>query len=178
MRRGVGKVPGAALDYTNGGEPRRRPVNVSVPGWLKTAGTNLARTATVHAADTEIRTSMLLNDGNGNVMDNGGRWLGRGVLPHVVEFRWDKPVTLGAARVVSGYNQGGRLVAPVRDFSLQWFDGGEWKGAGESVTGNENPGWAVKFDPVRTTRMRLVITKTKDDVSRIWEVEFYGAVGE
>jgi hypothetical protein len=178
MRRGVGKVAGVAMDYTNGGEPRRRPVNVSVPAWIKAAGTNLARTAAVLAAETGLRTSVLLNDGSGNVMDNGGRWLGRGEMPHVVEFRWDRPVSLGAARIISGYRQGGRLVAPVRDFSLQWFDRGQWKDAGGNVAGNTDPGWAAKFDPVKTTRMRLVVTKTQDDVSRIWEVEFYGPVME
>ena len=70
------------------------------------------------------------------------------------------------------------MVAPVENFVLQWFDGREWRDAGYKVAGNTDPGWAARFDPVRTTRMRLVVTKTQDDVSRIWEVEFYEAVEE
>ena len=177
MRRGTGKTPAAQQPYTNQGERApRRPVNLAVPSWLKEAGDNFARTARVRtpdAPDTGIQTSLLLNDGNGNVQDNSARWVNRAALPHAIEFNWDKPVNLSATRIISGYYTGSSVVAPLSNFTLQWHDGTEWKDVLASVEANTNPAWAAVFPPVRTRQLRLLVTKTQNDISRIWEVEFY-----
>jgi hypothetical protein len=33
--------------------------------------------------------------------------------PHWIELAWDRPVKLGAARIISGYNSGGHIVGPL-----------------------------------------------------------------
>lgn len=94
-------------------------------------------------------------------------------LPPVVEFVPEKPLDLGAARIISGYYSGDGVIAPIRDFTLQWHDGGEWKDLLAGVTSNTRPAWSARFPGVRTRRVRLQVTGTKDGISRIWEVEFY-----
>ncbi|NUQ66043.1 MAG: FAD-dependent oxidoreductase, partial [Pirellulales bacterium] len=181
MRRGVGKNPGANPDYENGAEPRpapaaKSPPAIAAPAWLTTAGPNLTQTAMVTVPDASgaARPAALLNDGKADVADNDGRWLGTGSLPHAVEFAWKQPVTLGAARIISGYFSG-TISAPIEDFTLQWHDGAGWKDVSEAVVkGNADPFWNVTFPTLKTTKIRLRITGTKIDVSRIWEVELYG----
>lgn len=173
MRRGVGKNPEASPDYENQGEGRRKlgePTVIAQPAWLAQAGPNLAIMAKVSVPD-----GGLLNDGQADIADNSGRWLGRGPLPHEIEFAWEKPVTVGAARVISGYNQGGQVTAPLADFTLQWNLGMTWQDIpGASVQGNLDPHWSATFTPVKAAKLRLRVTKTQDDTARIWEVEFYG----
>ena len=178
MRRGVGKNNGALQSYVNGGERRRkhRPPVIVTPPWLKHVGNNVARTAKVTtpgAAAAAVDAVVLLNDGNGKIQDNSARWLGKGRLPHVVEFAWDKPTAVGAVRIVSGYYANDKVIEPIRDFELQWYDGAEWKNIPERARENANPAWAARFPAVHAKRLRLIINKTKDDVSRIWEVEFF-----
>lgn len=181
MRRGVGKVNGAEIPYSNQGEVyhqpvNRRPIALAQPEWLKRAGENLARSAEVQtpgAPDTGIDQAVLLNDGNGKIEDNSARWLNRGKLPHIIEYRWDEPVDLGAARIISGYNMKGQITAPISDFKLQIRDGSEWRDVTTGIEANDNPAWAGTFTAVRTKQLRLVVTQTPDDISRIWEVELY-----
>ncbi len=118
----------------------------------------------------------MLNDGKVDVTDNGGRWLSSSDLPHAVELEWKEPVTLGAARIISEYYDG-KVFAPIADFVLQWHDGTQWKDIPDAAaSGNCDPYWNRTFQPLKTAKMRLWITKTRIDVSRIWEVELYGAV--
>lgn len=186
MHRGAGKLDGSQIDYVNQGKRRSpkstkaaAPVALTAPAWLKMAGANLARTArvTIPGAPVEgVRTELLLNDGNGLVEDNGGRWVNRAPLPHWIEFTWPEPVNVGAARVISGYYTG-QVVAPIEDFTFQWHDGSGWKDLpGGNVRANKLPAWSGTFTAVETSRIRLGIHATKDDTSRIWEVEFYGPV--
>jgi hypothetical protein len=176
MRRGVGKNPGANPDYDNGAEPKRKPAPknppvAAKPAWLAKAGPNLAL-----AAQINLPGGSLLNDGKADVTDNSGRWLGRGKLPHEIEFTWENPVTIGAARVISGFFNGA-VIAPIADFALQWHDGAEWKTiSGSETKENRDPYWNRALKPVTATKIRLLVTKTQTDISRIWEVEFYGPV--
>jgi hypothetical protein len=176
MRRGVGKNPGANLDYDNGAEPKRKPAPknppaVAKPAWLATAGANLALTAKL-----SVPGGRLLNDGKADVADNSGRWVWEEELPHEIEFTWDKPVTVGAARIISGFYDGA-VIAPIGDFVLQWHDGVEWKEIpGATAKGNRDPYWSRTFRSVTAAKIRLLVTKTHGDISRIWEVEFYGPV--
>jgi hypothetical protein len=187
MRVGAGKVQGAGMDYVNQGRRRApksgktpTPVNLAAPAWLKSAGANLARTARVTtpgAANTGLRTELLLNDGDGVVENNATRWLNRAPLPHWIEFTWDKPVRVGAARIVSGYYTDGGVTGPVEDFVLSWQDGPVWREL-TTVRNNQLPAWSGTFPAAQTTRVRLGITATRENISRIWEVELYGPVTE
>ncbi len=183
MRAGVGQTPGNTIPYENQGErvklPAKRP---PAPVWLKQAGPNLARDARVSVAATAATattaggdTVYLLNDGVGSLTENNTRWVHRAPLPHDIEFAWDQPVAIGGARVISGWNTRGSVTAPVADFVLQWRDGDQWRDiAGATAKANNDPAWTQRFTPVSTTRLRLHITRTQDDTSRLWEVELYG----
>ena len=94
-------------------------------------------------------------------------------MPHIVEYRWDKPVELGAARMISGRYNGARILDPVSHFKLQHHDGESWQEVLPAVEGNDNPAWSATFAPVKTKHLRLVITRTPHNISRVWEVEFY-----
>ena len=178
MRRGTGKVDGRTIPYDNGGRKiPRTAMKLAPPAWLKDAGASLARTAritTPGAPPSEVRTELLLNDGNGLVADNSARWISRAALPHHIEFTWEQPVRLGAARIISGYNHGGTVAAPVQSFMFQWHDGTAWRDLPDAqVTANLQTDWSARFTPVETTRLRLTITATPGGISRIWEVELY-----
>ena len=156
------------------------PVNLAAPAWLKSAGPNLARKARVStpgAANTGVRTELLLNDGDGVVENNATRWLNRGPLPHWIEFTWDQPVSVGAARIISGYYTGGGVTGAVEAFTLSWQDGSVWREL-KTVRGNTLPAWSGTFPAATTTKVRLGITATREDTSRIWEVELYAPVAE
>ncbi|WP_425399350.1 FAD-dependent oxidoreductase [Aeoliella sp.] len=176
MASGMGRKP--ATDSPGPGRSER--MVLEVVEWLESAGENLAREAKVEvpAATNKVKSYLLLNDGNGRVDTNGNRWLERSELPHVVEFEWDKPIEVGAARIVSGYNTGSEINAPIEDFKLEYFDGTEWQTTGVDVKANKAINWATKFDSVKTQRVRLTILNTQNDISRVWEVEFYGPVKE
>ncbi len=173
MRRGVGRQPATPLEEKAPKPAAKHPPAAAAPAWLAQAGPNLARAAAVAAPGA----AALLTDGQANLADNSGRWLGKAELPQIVEFTWRAPVTLGAARVISGYTQGGKLVAPLTGFALQWHDGAAWKDIpGTATQDNADPFWSRTFAPVQTARLRLCITKTQGHTARVWEVEFYGPV--
>ena len=176
MRAGAGKRPAAEFPTAR---PRTGvPPVVSKPTWLSKAGLNLARTAqvSVSCGSREDGSTDLIHDGKAEVTDNAGRWLGSGKLPHTIEFTWKEPVTVGAARIISGYYDGS-ISGAIRDFVLQWHDGTDWQDIpSTSIEGNVDPYWHATFASVTTSRMRLQVTKTQIDVSRIWEVELYGPV--
>ncbi len=51
----------------------------------------------------------------------------------------------------------------------------EWKDIpGTSVKGNTQTEWIREFKPVKASRIRLFVTKTKGNVSRIWEIGVFG----
>jgi len=64
----------------------------------------------------------------------------------------------------------------VRDFTLEWHDGETWQSSDVDVQSNSRPAWAATFSSVQTRRVRLIVKKTQDDISRIWEVELYQPV--
>jgi hypothetical protein len=118
-----------------------------------------------------------INDGKLDWSQNGLRWLSHAETPNWIEFAWDAPQTLASARIVSGYNTGRRVVdSPIASFRLQYQDGHEWKDVpGSQVKGNTKPYWIGSFRPTKAARVRLVVSEVHSDISRIWEVELYGA---
>ena len=163
MRKGVGlapKVPGL--------EP---------PPWIGSVGPNAAPGAKVSVSgnyDIEKYPPSHLTDGQMDVRDNDTRWLSDTALPHVVTFRWGETQTLAAARIISGYANGGQLSAPLEDFALQVEQGGDWVVVPQTrIRGNARFDWHARFDPVRAKAVRLVVTRAAGDISRIWELEIY-----
>ncbi|MBC8874192.1 MAG: FAD-dependent oxidoreductase [Planctomycetes bacterium] len=166
MQQGVGKLP---------------PLITSIepPEWLAAAGENLARKAKVQVSGclkTDTNAPDLLNDGKAAVTDNDGRWLSDPQTPNWVELVWSEPQTISAVRVISGFRDGdGQLVAPIQKFVLQSGDGDNWRDVDDTqAEGNRAVDWHVRFPPIKTSRIRLWVTETQVEISRIWEIEVYG----
>ena len=166
MQRGVGKAPAEAK---------------AADEWLKAAGPNLARSARPSVSgsmDAAKYPPRMITDGRADTSNNRLRWLSDRKLPHRVELAWDKPRTVSAARIVTGYRAGGGLSSTVTDFRLQYHDGAGWKDVpGAKVTGNAEADRRLSFPAVRTDRMRLLVTATHGDISRIWEIGLYHPQG-
>lgn len=178
MRRGVGRNPAAAKGYANQGEPApaRRPTAAPAPASPAWTGTNhaLAARVTAPAGRDDAHPPGLLTDGRADLADNEGRWISDAGLPQDIEFAWEEPREINAARVVSGYRSGGDVIAPLAAFSFQFHDGTAWHDIpGAAARSNARAEWSARFDPVRAHRVRLHVTETKDDTSRIWEIELY-----
>ncbi|MDP6044046.1 MAG: hypothetical protein QGG25_00440, partial [Phycisphaerae bacterium] len=93
---------------------------------------------------------------------------------HRVKLIWRRPQTISAIRIVSGWNQGGRIAGPLESFLLQYKDSGQWKDIpGGKVAGNRLADWSVRFAPVKAAALRLTVTSTQTNTARIWEIEAY-----
>ena len=164
MKSGVGKTP------TPADTPAR-------PEWLGIAGLNLARRAKVTVSSNHSSGKYKgesINDGQAAPVDNDLRWVSDAKPPHRVELTWLRPQTIGAIRIVSGWNQGGRITGPLESFSLQYNDSSGWKDIpGGKVAGNRQADWSVKFAPVKAAALRLTVTSTQTNTARIWEIEAY-----
>jgi len=164
MKAGVGKTP------TRADVPAR-------PKWLGLAGPNLARRAKVTVSSNHSSGKykpQAINDGQSAPVDNDLRWVSDAKPPHRVELVWLRPQTISAIRIVSGWNQGGRITGALESFSLQYNDSGSWKDIpGGKVAGNRQADWSVKFEPVKIKALRLTVTGTQTDTARIWEIETY-----
>ncbi len=63
---------------------------------------------------------------------------------------------------------------PIIDFVIQYHDGDGYREIPQTkITNNESPDWHTRFEPVTTNRLRLTVTKTPGDLTRIWEWEVY-----
>lgn len=146
---------------------------------LEKLGHNVARTAVVCTSgdrDPNGSPAALLHDGQLDWRRNELRWLSHAQTPNWVEFRWDQPQRIAAARVVSGYHSGGQVVEPIESFVLQSFVAGDWQDVpGTDTAGNQQAVWQAEFEPVATDRLRLLVRATHIDISRIWEVELFAA---
>ena len=149
------------------------------PEWVKTAGPNLARAAKATASSTYKKARYPVsnvNDGRVSYTDNSIRYVSDAESPTTVELAWPKPQTLSAVRIVTGQNARPWPKDPIIDFVIQYQDGSAWRDIpGTKVEGNESPDWNARFQPVTTSRLRLVVTRTPGDLTRIWEWEVYNA---
>ena len=157
------------------------PLELDPPAWLADAGANLAPSAVIEVSgslDLAKYPVANINDGRIDIHDNGLRWVSDRKRPHVVTFTWDQPQTIGAVRIVSGYARDEWSVTdPLAEFFLEYRDGSDWKVIpGASAFGNPKIDWSATFPAIRATQIGLLIDGPASDVSRIWEVEFYGAV--
>ena len=165
--KGIGKFP-------------RKQVSKDPPAWLKKAGDNLARLAKVTVSsclDAAKYPPVHINDGKIDMRNNGLRWVSdRSGKPQWVEFRWDQPQTISAARIVTGYFQPG-YPAPgdmIHDFRFEYYFNDQWKGIqGAIICGNQLCDWCGRIPKVTTDRLRINITASSGNTARIWEVELY-----
>ena len=159
-------------------ELQRRMGRTLVVRWLETIGPNAGPDAVVTVSsnyDTDRYPQDNINDGRVDTRDNSLRWLSNGSsMPDVVTFRWAEPRLISAMRLVSGWFNGSTTTDPIVDFYVEYHNGSAWKAVpGAGVEDNTRIECLLKFDPVQTDRLRVVVTETPMDISRIWEVGFY-----
>ena len=87
--------------------------------------------------------------------------------PHWLEMSFGSPRTVDNVKV---YQSMDRIAA----FEIQYWADDRWQTCytGTEI-GQDLEGSHLTFQPVTTTRMRLLITETKDYNPSIWELEFY-----
>ncbi len=152
--------------------------DVIVPkSWFGKIGPNYAMNsqgAVVSTTSSNYRgTVTLVNDGLIDITNNDLRWLTT-TIPNYVTFTLKTTRYISAARVISGYNNGGVLDSAITDFHFEYWNGTAWAAIpNSSVTGNSKNIWTGRFDAVSSRNIRLVVTKTPGNYSRLWEVELY-----
>ena len=170
MTKGVGRLPMPTP-----------PAPPAPPAWLEAAGANLARSAQVTVSgnyDLNQYPISNINDGRISYSDNRLRWVSDDAEPDTVELAWDQPQTIGAVRLVTGQaggNEGPKT--PITSFVLQYHDGTGYRDIANTKTdNNEAADWHARFPDISTDRLRLVVTRTPGNLTRIWEFEVYGPV--
>jgi hypothetical protein len=98
--------------------------------------------------------------------DTGG-WV---IDPQFMDLMQDRRFPDGNGRIE---DNSARIFTPGSHFRLQHHDGETWQEVLPEVEENENPVWSATFAPVTTKYLRLVITQTPHNISRVWEIEFY-----
>lgn len=95
-----------------------------------------------------------------------------------MELARSEPQTLGAVRIITGQAGDFEPSTPIRDFVLQYHDGDGWSDIPETkTTDNGEFDWHATFPAVTTRRVRLLVTATPGDLTRIWEIELYRTPG-
>jgi len=176
--KGVGRTKGV-------GKFPKKQAPKDPPAWPKKAGNNLAKTAKVTVSsclDPAKYPLKHINDGKIDMRNNRLRWVSdRSGEPQWVEFRWDQPQTISAARIVTGYFQPGYSEPGdvIRDFQFQYFTTGQWQGIqGAIIRGNQLCDWCGRIPEVTTDRLRINITASAGNTARIWEIELYDPASE
>ncbi len=153
-------------------------VGENIAAWLRKAGPNLARDAKVEVSSNydAIRYSKEhINDGRHDIKDNSQRWLSSADdMPDYITFFWDQPRTVSAVRIISGWFDGKQSGDSISRLKLQQTQGTGWEDVqGLRIVSNSRVESLWTFPAIRSDRVRLVVTATPGNISRIWEVEFY-----
>ncbi len=170
MQQGVGEPP--------------REIALEPPSWRETAGPNLARSATITVSsvlDPAQYPPENINDGIIDLDNANSRWCSaREGIPHTVDFQWDTPQTISAARIVSGWRTGPHdIQGQAQAFAVQTLKNGDWQDIPGTVqTHNTAHDWHARFEPVTADRLRLEVRAASGDIARIFEVELFNPPAE
>ncbi len=128
----------------------------------------LNKLATTDSQHLEYSPDKVLD---GDIETNDSRWVSTDAeTEHWIEIDLQEKFDISHLKFYSGWD--GYNSAPV-DFNFQGWDGTGWKDL-LVVTGNLNPKFSRSFEPYSTEKVRLSITKSKEDRVKIYEVEVYG----
>ncbi|MHC4352155.1 MAG: FAD-dependent oxidoreductase [Planctomycetota bacterium] len=146
--------------------------------WFASAGRNLALDAEVSVSsnyDVSKYPKKYINDGHYDTKNNKLRWVSNASeLPDYITFSWTEPKTISAVRIISGWFSKGQAADPISQFNLQRYGSAGWENIeGLRITRRGRVELVSTFGAVKSDRVRLVVTGTPGNISRIWEVEFY-----
>lgn len=142
------------------------------PNNLATANFAAAATITVDSTNAGSDPKRAVD----GLKEDANRWLsGNAAAEHFIQFEWASAQKINNVKVWSGMvtYPGNQII----DFEIQYWDGTAWKTAA-AVKDNKMDGYQKKFneltfDPVSTTKVKMVITKpaAKDNIARLQEIE-------
>ncbi|MHC4432214.1 MAG: FAD-dependent oxidoreductase [Planctomycetota bacterium] len=160
------------------GELKNMMVGEDTAAWLRRAGRNLALDAEVSVSsnyDVNKYPKKYINDGHYDTKDNKLRWVSNASeLPDYITFSWPQPQNISAVRIISGWFRQGQAADPITRFKLQRRGSAGWEDIeGSRITRRGSAELAATFPAVRADCIRLVVTATPGNISRIWEVELY-----
>ena len=173
MEKGVAPPPDK---YWHTAQPHGVAVS---PTWLPKAGKNFARDASVSVSSTRSGGDFAaknINDGVFNFSSGDSRWVSVTIpegqpVAHWVELNFTSPVSINTVRILSGWTG---PTDPITDFVLQRKDGDQWIDIPETKTAdNRSADIHKRFNRATSSAYRLYITKTPENVARIWELELY-----
>lgn len=131
-------------------------------------------------------------DRKGLGFDQGTATWGSGILttpqtPQWLQIDFNGPKTIDLINVVTLQDDYRNPIEPtetttftlygIQDFDVQYWNGTTWQsvlGTGNLVVGNNRVLRSFTFPPQRTTKVRVLITKSPDQISRIVELEALG----
>ena len=152
---------------------KRSQSQIVAPSYAGVVGPNIAPVAILKTSGVrDANTSQdLLVDGYASYGMNEERWLSNTEGDVWIELTWDKPQTITAFRMVSGYNGGGDIQDPTEDFTVRVMQPTE-KVVFE-VKGNSVVDFNRRFEPTQAQVLRIDLKKFKPPCARIWEIEVY-----
>ncbi len=152
-------------------------------GWPEKIGPNMGPAATVivssnYNASTYPKSN--LNDGKADISTNSTRWLSSGSsIPDTIDYIWSTPRWISACRIISGYKNGSVWQDPIGGFKFQTYQNGAWIDIPDSgALSNTQIKWFGTFRPIQSDRIRLLVSTTNIDISRIWEIEYYHPIAD
>ena len=136
--------------------------------------------------------SAINGDRTGSTWGNGtGGWndATRGVFPDNLEVDFSSAKTIDEINVVTLQNNWTTAGEPtlaspatgegILDFDVQYWNGSTWVTvSGGSVTANDKAWRQFTFPAVTTTKIRVVINNSRNNYSRVVELEAVGAGGQ
>jgi hypothetical protein len=146
---------------------------IVAPSFSGVVGPNIAPKATLKTSgekDSSISPELLV-DGYASYAINDERWLSNTEGDVWIELTWDKPQTIVAFRMVSGYNGGGDISDPTEDFTVRVVKPTEK--VVFDVKGNKTIDFSRRFEPTTVETLRIDLNKFKQPCARIWEIEVY-----
>lgn len=125
------------------------------------------------ALGAKVRASTNMDRGPAALAVDGKlstRWLSHAAVLSWLEIDLGEVVRVGGVHLYSGAAE----TAPLNNFLIRYQVKGEWKDIPSgTIRGNDKTAVWVKFadaDRVVTNKLRLVVAKTKDDISRVKEI--------
>ncbi len=114
-----------------------------------------------------------LNDGFDRTSVNAWRWISDRASEPWAEFHLTEAIEVGAFRLVTGFS-GGKKVGAVQDCVLQYRQDDAWHDIADTrISDNTDRDVVRTFAPLTASSFRLLITRTPDDLARIWEVQVF-----
>jgi hypothetical protein len=146
--------------------------------WLERAGRNLAREAKISVSsnyDAQRYPKENINDGRYDIKNNNLRWVSSPTdSPDYMIFSWPESEIISAVRIISGWFDGNQSKDPITHFKLQRYQENEWEDIDSMrITRRARVELVATFPSVQLDRIRLLVTSTPGNITRIWEVEFY-----